>query len=214
MRDHPRADDQQEGERPRVPDPASQREARWARMSGRDRVQFLLDMQNPPKPDGRANDERPSDRQRVPTNIQRLLDLPGPRSADKPVPTGWDAPGVKDHPKRPVPEKIRLPDDRRSHILGGDATGGGHRYGTGRPGKTEFPERWDDSTASEHILNVGRHPASVKLQDNGRWKVTGNRDRVELSVVVEPDGQVWTAYPKAGGDGVMKNPKRQGNTNG
>lgn len=144
--------------------------------------------------------------------IQHLLRLTGPdrgRETDKPVPTGWDAPDAKDHPRRPALETIRLTDDRRGHILDGDATGGGHRYGTGRPGKTEFPERWDDPTAIRYMLDVARRPDNAKLQDNGRWKATGTRDNVDLSIAVEADGRVWAAYPKAGGDGVIKNPKKQ-----
>lgn len=89
--------------------------------------------------------------------IEHLLRLTGSdrvRETDKPMPTGWDALGVKDHPRRPDPETIRLTDDRRGHILDGDATGGGHRYGTGRAGKTEFPERWDDPTAIRYMLDV------------------------------------------------------------
>ncbi len=33
-----------------------------------------------------------------------------------------------------------LSDERKSHILDGDSSGGGHRYGTGKPGKSEFTE--------------------------------------------------------------------------
>lgn len=35
--------------------------------------------------------------------------------------------------------------EAEGHILGGDERGGGHRAGTGEPGKTEFPEDWEDS---------------------------------------------------------------------
>lgn len=206
MRDHPRQYDRQEADRAH-PSPA-EHEAPWARMSGRERIHYLLDLQNPPKHEGRADNQSPSDTQRVPSNIQQLLDLRGPRSADKPVPTGWEAPGVKDHPKRPDPEKISLPDDRRAHILGGDATGGGHRHGTGHAGKTEFPERWDDNAVIEHVLRTAREPERAIMQRNGSWRTRRVTDNVTVETIVKPDGRVWTSYPLAGGDGVASNPRK------
>jgi hypothetical protein len=44
-------------------------------------------------------------------------------------------------------------------------------------------------------------------QPNGRWRVSGKRDDVMVTVVIEPDGSIWTAYPKPGGRGVVHNPK-------
>jgi len=44
---------------------------------------------------------------------------------------------------RPAPDSLTLPPERATHILDGDRWGGGHRRGTGRPGKTEFPADWD-----------------------------------------------------------------------
>jgi hypothetical protein len=60
--------------------------------------------------------------------------MPG---TDVPRP-GWETPGLADHPDRPPAESFRVPPERAAHILDGDATGGGHRHGTGRAGKTEF----------------------------------------------------------------------------
>jgi len=51
--------------------------------------------------------------------------------------SGWDS---VDAPDRPPAEDIRVSDERATHILDGDEDGGGgHRRGTGIPGKTEFP---------------------------------------------------------------------------
>lgn len=120
--------------------------------------------------------------------------------------SAWDGPGVADHPARPRPDTIRLTDDRKHHIFDGDAQGGGHSYGTGKPCKTEFPARWSDQATVENILDVTRRPDSAEYQKNGRWKVQGRRDDVDLVGVVRPDGQVWTAYPLPGGLGVTENP--------
>src|SRR5215470_6899940 len=77
--------------------------------------------------------------------------------------SGWDA---LDTPGRPPLDALRLTADRAAHILDGDATGGGHRHGTGRPGKTEFPAGWDDATITGNIAAVARDPDSVEQQPN------------------------------------------------
>ncbi|MET0132490.1 MAG: EndoU domain-containing protein [Kibdelosporangium sp.] len=118
----------------------------------------------------------------------------------------------------PPVQNINLSPGRRTHIMDGDANGvgGGHFPGTGIPGKTEFPERWLpdeddpaqpelDATIAGHIEDVARNPDSPpRLQDNGRWVVNGTRDGVDIEVIVNPDGSIWTAYP-TGGRGVTRN---------
>lgn len=118
--------------------------------------------------------------------------------------TGWDS--VGESPERPDSAAIHLPSDRREHILDGDASGGGHRAETGRPGKSEFPPEWSDDKIEEVVEDVARHPDDEPYhQPNGRWLVSGTRDGVDVKVVVHPDGRIWTAYPTAG-PGVVKNP--------
>jgi hypothetical protein len=124
-------------------------------------------------------------------------------------PSGWDAPGIVSHPDRPPADSIRLTEDRRVHILEGDDGGGGHRHGTGNPGKTEFPEDWDNEKIAENVMDVARDPDESPVQQdwNDRWLVSGVRDGVGIVAIVEPDGQVWTAWPREGSPGVTKNPK-------
>lgn len=125
---------------------------------------------------------------------------------------GWDVAELADHPDRPDPEAIHLPDDRRSHILDGNPNhhGGGHRHGTERAGKTEFPQRWDDDTACAYISEIARQPDTVPhQQDNRRWVCTGTRDGVEVVVIVWPEGKIWSAWPEPGGDGVILNPPKE-----
>ena len=110
---------------------------------------------------------------------------------------------------RPPLDALRIPPERAIHILDGDATGGGHRYGTGAPGKTEFPASWDEEKITSSILNVARSPNSAILQRNGRWKVEGVRDHVMLAVIIMSDGRIWSAYPLLGSPGVRQNPRKR-----
>jgi hypothetical protein len=64
-----------------------------------------------------------------PAEPAELPDTPPARS-------GWDAVHA---PGRPPLDALHINAERAAHILDGDATGGGHRHGTGVPGKTESP---------------------------------------------------------------------------
>lgn len=109
--------------------------------------------------------------------------------------------------------------DRITHILDGDATGGGHRAGTGRPGQSEFPSTWSDKDVIHNTLDIATDPNSGWTQQTGRagadytrngdpvrWSVEGNRAGVDMRVIVEPAGEgVITSIPIAGA-GVVRNP--------
>jgi hypothetical protein len=142
----------------------------------------------------------------LPTADQRtpVPDDRAPRGDTPPGRSGWDA---LDTPGRPPLDALRIDADRAAHILDGDATGGGHRHGTGRPGKTEFPADWDDATITGNIEAVARLPETVHQQVNGRWKARGEHDQVGITIIINPDGAIWTAWPQAGSPGVVRNPK-------
>jgi Bacterial EndoU nuclease len=145
-------------------------------------------------------------------DAQRADRTPGSRDDRSGTrPSGWDDPQVTSHPDCPAADEITLPQDRRVHILYGDGPGkpgGGHRHGTGRPGKTEFPAEWDDNKIVSTVEDVAREPDRVGWQSfNSRWRVTGQREGVEITGVVRPDGRIWTAWPEPGGRGVGQNPK-------
>jgi hypothetical protein len=125
----------------------------------------------------------------------------------RPEPSAWDTPGIADHPERPPADRIRLPPDRLAHILDGDEDGGGHLYGTGSPGKCEFPEEWDESKIESVVLHTAYRPQFAKQQANGLWAVSRNHDRVEVWAVMRPDGRIWTAYPDGKSPGVTRNPR-------
>lgn len=120
--------------------------------------------------------------------------------------SAWDA---TDAGNRPALDALRVTPERLTHILDGDSTGGGHRHGTGRPGKTEFPASWDDTKIAETLLDVARRPdrAPGHQEWNDRWVTRGRRDDVEVAVVIARDGRVWSGWPLPGGTGVVKNPE-------
>jgi hypothetical protein len=104
-------------------------------------------------------------------------------------------------------DALHIKAERAAHILDGDTTGGGHRHGTGVPGKTEFPAGWDDATIMDNVAAVARAPDDVHQQSNGRWKARGESGNVRISVIINPDGAIWTAWPLAGSPGVVRNPR-------
>jgi hypothetical protein len=147
----------------------------------------------------------------------RSADLP-PRHTDRQrardpaaSESGRRGPDAHEHPDLPSADSIKLADDRARHILDGDGPGtpgGGHRHGTGRPGKTEFPETWPDDKVLAAIEDAAGHPADADWQEfNSRWRVSGEREHVRVTVVVLPDGSIWAAWPEPGGAGVTQNPR-------
>jgi Bacterial EndoU nuclease len=120
--------------------------------------------------------------------------------------SGWDAVDGED---RPALDALRVTPERSTHILDGDSTGGGHRHGTGKPGKTEFPASWDDSKIIDTLLDVARRPGQAPGHQewNDRWVARGTRDDVEIAVVITRDGCIWSGWPLPGGPGVVKNPE-------
>jgi len=122
--------------------------------------------------------------------------------------SGWDSVDAEDRPKA---EDIHVSPERTTHILDGDKTGGGHRHGVGKPGKTEFPGSWNDEKIMSHVLDVVRRPdsAPVLQHRNNRWICSGNRDGVEVTAIVLRSGEIWTAWPEEGGPGVRRNPKKE-----
>ena len=123
--------------------------------------------------------------------------------------SAWEYSEVRGHLDRPAESDIHVTAERARHILDGDpdSGGGGHRYGTGRPGKTEFPQAWPDDVIISAVEDIGRTPDHVEWQPNGRWRVTGDHEGVRVNGVVLADGRMWTAWPEPGGKGVIHNPE-------
>jgi hypothetical protein len=124
------------------------------------------------------------------------------RTTDKPTAT------ADTYSDRPPLDSVHVAPERAKHILDGDRWGGGHRHGTGRPEKTEFPSSWDDEKTIGNILGVARSPDDPPVfQANRRWRAHGHRDEVGITVIIQPDGRIWSAWPDAGSPGVVKNPR-------
>jgi hypothetical protein len=123
--------------------------------------------------------------------------------------SGWEAADIE---TRPLLDSLRVTPERTTHILDGDETGsgGGHRHGVGKPGKTEFPASWDDAKIISTALNVAGGPdrPPVRQDWNDTWLCTGTRDGVDVSVVVMRSGEILTSWPEEGGPGVVRNPKK------
>jgi hypothetical protein len=119
---------------------------------------------------------------------------------------GWKEIDAAD---RPPADGIRMTPERTTHILDGDGTGGGHRPGTGKPGKTEFPASWDEAKIVDAIVGVARRPDQKPehQQWNDRWVARGTRDDVGIVAVLARDGRIWTSWPTPDSPGVVKNPK-------
>jgi len=147
----------------------------------------------------------PPAEERTDAPAEERTDAPAEERTDR---SGWDA---VDSEKRPPLDAIRITPERMVHILDGDSTGGGHRHGTGKPGKTAFPAGWNDEKIIDNALDVARKPDSppVRQDRNDTWLCSGTRANVEVSVVVERSGEIVTGWPEEGGPGVVRNPRRR-----
>lgn len=100
-----------------------------------------------------------------------------------------------------------LDPDAEAHVLDGDAEGGGHRPGTGNPGKSEFPSGWSDEKILGEISDVATDPASDRSPGrDGATVVIGEREGVKIRVIVGSDGKIISGWPVKG-TGVVQNPK-------
>jgi hypothetical protein len=98
---------------------------------------------------------------------------------------------------------------RRRHILDGDGPdhGGGHRAGTGKPDKSEFPASWSDDDIIDRVMRTAMSPEHVVVQSPDRFQLFATHDDVTIKVVISNDGHVVTAHPLHG-PGVVRNPPR------
>jgi hypothetical protein len=63
----------------------------------------------------------------------------------------------------------------RAQILDGDGpTSGGYRFGTGIPGKSEFPKGWSDQKIVKVISNIAKDPET-------QWSKPDMRDYTKAS---------------------------------
>ncbi|MFC4932712.1 EndoU domain-containing protein [Massilia sp. GCM10023247] len=138
--------------------------------------------------------------------------LIGGSYAGKKIVDWWNS---RSEPKRSDSEKKpSLVDEKgEKHILDGDKTGGGHRPGTGSPGKSEFPTNWSDEKILGEISDVATAPDSTHSPGKGgRTISTGTRDGVDITTVTEPGskgGRIVTGFPT----NVPRNPPAKPTSN-
>jgi Bacterial EndoU nuclease len=167
---------------------------------------------------GKLEPERPTaDRGPIRDLGERLSGLPSAHpsavgySRDRPTASEHldrDSPEPSEHSDYAAADNIGIAADRRTHILDGDETGSGHRHGTGKAGKTEFPAHWSDDHIIDATVAVAREPdrAPERQSWNDRWQVSGQFDGVGIVAIVQSGGALWTAWPREGSPGVAKNP--------
>ena len=101
--------------------------------------------------------------------------------------------------------------ERTRHILYGDGTGGGHKFGFSRlfSGKTKFPATWSEEKIMTAVSDIATDPSLAWKQLTGvkgtwytrsgrsaRFSVDGVRNNVPIRVIIEPAGEgIITAHP-------------------
>lgn len=104
---------------------------------------------------------------------------------------------------------MRVSPARRTHILEGDATGGGHGPGRRVSGKSEFPNALSDDDIIAGIETIANDAHSYPGVPTARGRVIlrGVIQGVDTAVVVVPPprGEIITAWPI----GVPRNPDRE-----
>ncbi len=93
------------------------------------------------------------------------------------------------------------------HILDGDGpTSGGHRFGTGTPGKSEFPQSWSDQKIANVVSDIATDPSVQwsKPDARGYASATVTREGVDVKVIYDTkSNRVVTGYPT----NLLKNQK-------
>jgi filamentous hemagglutinin len=124
--------------------------------------------------------------------------------------SGRESPAVakyNDATKRTEEDLSVLDQKAATHILDGDGpTSGGHRYGTGTPGKSEFPKSWSDQKIRNIISDIATDPAVEWSKPDSRGYVSGTarREGVDIKVVYDTkNNRIVTGYPT----NLLKNPK-------
>ena len=111
------------------------------------------------------------------------------------------------HNTGPCDELINLLDQKAiDHVLEGSVKigkdgkpiySGGHRPGTGFPGKSEFPSGWADDKITDAISGALTDPkARWTMQDHGNWLIIRWVDGVKVQTVLNPKtGRIVSGFP-------------------
>ena len=88
----------------------------------------------------------------------------------------------------------------RTHILYGDAKGGGHLHGVGTACKSEFPASWDADKVIQTIqLIAANDNLNWRRESNGYYVAEQKQDGINVRVVLDREkDDIVTAYPVGG----------------
>lgn len=92
---------------------------------------------------------------------------------------------------------IILSPRQSAHILYGDANGGGHKYGAGKPCKSEFPPQWDDEKIIGTIKRIAANDnLDWEQQQNSYFVAEDDIESLTVRVVLAEDkSTIITGYP-------------------
>jgi hypothetical protein len=92
-----------------------------------------------------------------------------------------------------------IPEARQAHILLGDKTGGGHLFGAGIPGKSEFPASWNSQQIFHNGVDIATDPSLkwVFQPSKDSYIVKGIRDGIKMNVIIDKTKSIIKSiYPK------------------
>lgn len=92
---------------------------------------------------------------------------------------------------------LQINSQRLQHIMAGDATGGGHLYGSGKSCKTEFPPNWNAQKIEQVTERIAANDTiGWKRGKNGYYVGEQMVEGVKVRVVLGRDkNSIITAYP-------------------
>lgn len=134
-------------------------------------------------------------------NVSKVVDTVLEQTTTEPAPASQQSqPTAKEDFNR----VSHISEQRRQHILFGDATGGGHMHGVGKPCKSEFPKHWDEGTILKEVeLIAANDNLNWEQQRNGYYVTEQKVGTLNVRVVKARNGEdVITAYPT----NVQRNP--------
>lgn len=133
-------------------------------------------------------------------NVSKVVDTVLEHAEPEATPQEDQTPQAKEEFNR----ASHISEQRAQHILYGDATGGGHLYGVGKPCKSEFPKHWNEQTILKEVeLIAANDNLNWEQQRNGYYVTEQRVGTVNVRVVKARNAEdVITAYPT----NVQRNP--------
>ncbi len=100
--------------------------------------------------------------------------------------------------KKPANDNnIIITDYAKEHVLYGNKSGGGHKFGVGKPCKSEFPKNWDDKKIFNEITRLAANDnIKWRQEDNGYYASEQTVEKINIRIILGKNKQkLITAYP-------------------